>query len=96
MFRAKVSDFGPANLASQSRTAGAGAIIYTPPEMFPQEDILVAPPEQTVKVDVYSYGIVLLEVVCREMPVVEKRHSLFQRCESDWREMYAIIKQCTK
>ncbi len=96
MFRAKVSDFGSANLASQSRTAGAGAIIYTPPEMFPQEDILVAPPEQTVKVDVYSYGIVLLEVVCREMPVIEKRHTLLPQCKSEWKEVYAIIRQCTK
>ncbi len=96
MFRAKVSDFGSANLASQSRTAGAGAIIYTAPEMFPQEDISVAPPKQTVKVDVYSYGIVLLEVVCREMPVIEKRHALLQQCESEWKEIYAIIRQCTR
>ena len=51
-YRAKVSDFGSAILARQSTTAGAGAIIYTAPEMFPQEDLMAEPPEQTVKVDV--------------------------------------------
>ena len=95
-FRAKVSDFGSANLAKQSKTAGAGAIIYTPPEMFPQEDIMAEPPEQTVKVDVYSYGIVLLEVVSREMPVVEKRRTLLQLCESNWKKIYDIVRWCTR
>ena len=95
-FRAKVSDFGSANLAKLSKTAGAGAIIYTPPEMFPQEDIMAEPPEQTVKVDVYSYGIVLLEVVSRELPVVEKRRTLLQLCESNWKIIYDTVRWCTK
>ena len=95
-FKAKISDFGSANLAKQSRTAGAGAIIYTPPEMFPQEDIMADPPEQTVKVDVYSYGIVLLEVISREMPLIEKRCVLLQSCESKWKNMYVIIRRCTR
>ena len=95
-FRAKVSDFGSANLAKLSKTAGAGAIIYTPPEMFPQEDIMAEPPEQTVKVDVYSYGIVLLEVVSRELPVVEKRRTLLQLCESNWKIIYDTVRWCTR
>ena len=95
-FRAKVSDFGSANLARLSKTAGAGAIIYTPPEMFPQDDIMAEPPEQTVKVDVYSYGIVLLEVVSREVPVVEKRRAQLQLCESNWKKIYDIVRWCTR
>ena len=47
-YRAKVSDFGSANLMDQSKTAGAGAIVYSAPEMFPQ-DISSAPPPQTTK-----------------------------------------------
>ena len=95
-YRAKVSDFGSANLARQSTTAGAGAIIYTAPEMFPQEDFMAEQPEQTVKVDVYSFGIVMLEVVCREMPVREKRQILLQICESRWKVVYDLIQRCTK
>ena len=95
-FKAKVSDFGSANLAKQSKTAGAGAIIYTAPEMFPQEDITVDPPKQTIKVDVFSYGIVLLEVVCEELPDIEKRSVLLRSCESKWKEVYEMIIRCTK
>ena len=95
-YRAKVSDFGSANLAKLSITAGAGAIIYTAPEMFPQEDLMADPPEQTVKVDVFSFGIVMLEVVCREMPVPEKRRAFLQTCETQWRFIYDLIQQCTK
>ena len=95
-YRAKVSDFGSANLARQSITAGAGAIIYTAPEMFPQEDVMAEQPEQTVKVDVYSFGIVMLEVVCREMPVPEKRRALLRTCESRWKVIYDLVRQCTR
>lgn len=95
-FRAKVSDFGSANLLKHSKTAGAGAIIYTAPEMFPQEDLTADPPKQTVKVDIYSYGILLLEVVCKEMPAVEKRRTLLRFCESNWKSIYDLIIWCTK
>ena len=95
-YRAKVSDFGSANLARQSTTAGTGAIIYTAPEMFPQEDLMAEPPEQTVKVDVYSFGIVMLEVVCREMPVREKRRALSLTCESKWKVIFDLVRQCTR
>ena len=62
IYRAKVSDFGSANLAKQSVTAGAGAIAYSAPEMFPQGDFSSPPLPQTTKVDVFSYGVLLLEV----------------------------------
>ena len=95
-FIAKISDFGSANLIKLSRTAGAGAIIYSAPEMFPPEDITVEPPEQTVKVDVFSYGIVLLEVVNKKMPEIEKRTLLLQTCKSKWKEIFDLIIWCTK
>ena len=95
-FKAKISDFGSANLAKQSITAAAGAIIYTAPEMFPQEDITVHPPEQTVKVDVFSYGIVLLEVVSKELPSIEKRSLLLSSCRQKWDHIHDLVIWCTK
>ncbi len=95
-FRAKVSDFGSANLVKHSKTAGAGAILYTAPEMFPPQDIMSDPAEQTVKVDVYSYGIVLLEVVVGELPVIEKRAVQLKSCKLKWEQVYGIIINCTK
>ena len=95
-FKAKISDFGSANLAMQSKTAGAGAIIYTAPEMFPQEDFTADPPEQTVKVDVYSYGIVLLEVVTKEMPAIQKRSLLLRSCKQEWEQIHDLVVRCTQ
>ena len=95
-YHAKVSDFGSANLVKQAQTAGAGAIVYCAPEMFPNEDISVPPQPQTTKVDVFSYGILLLEVVSKEMPTPEKRYALLQNIQKKGDVMYALIVHCTK
>ena len=55
MWRGKVSDFGFANLARFSVTAGEGAIIYTAPEAFPQRNPNTPRVPHTVKIDVYSF-----------------------------------------
>ncbi len=81
-----MSDFGSANLAKQSVTTGAGAIVYCAPEMFPQ----------TTKVDVFSYGVLLLEVILKEMPTTDTRYSMLQRVEKRWKNMYDLIVLCTK
>ncbi len=96
IYRAKVSDFGSANLAKQSVTTGAGAIVYCAPEMFPHDDFSTPPLPQTTKVDVFSYGVLLLEVILKEMPTTDTRYSMLQRAEKQWRKMYDLIVLCTK
>ena len=97
-YRAKVSDFGSANLVKNSMTAAAGAIIYSAPEMFPSEGIAARrqPPKQTPKVDVYSYGILLLEVIAKEMPSQDTSYALLQKVKGQWNTMYELIVHCTK
>ena len=95
-YQAKVSDFGSANLAKQAKTAGAGAIVYCAPEMFPNEDISVPPQPQTTKVDVFSYGILMLEVIVKEMPIPSTRYAMLQQVKGKWTLMYELIVQCTK
>ena len=92
-YQAKVSDFGSANLVKQATTAGAGAIVYCAPEMFPNEDISVPPQPQTTKVDVFSYGILMLEVIVKEMPTPSTRYTMLQQVKGKWHE---LIVQCTK
>ena len=95
-YQAKVSDFGSANLVKQASTTAAGAIVYCAPEMFPIEDITVPPEPQTAKVDVFSYGILLLEVICKQMPTRETRYSMLQRVSRRWKPMHELIVHCTK
>ena len=71
MWRAKLSDFGSANFLKRSLTLGTGAIVYTAPEMFPREDPSAPVPRHTTKCDVFSYGIVLVEVITKTMPSLE-------------------------
>ncbi|GAB4835160.1 hypothetical protein Ancab_000068 [Ancistrocladus abbreviatus] len=58
---ARISDFGLAKLLmlnqSQTHTAIRGTKGYVAPEWFKNKPV-------TVKVDVYSYGVLLLEIVC--------------------------------
>ena len=86
---AKVSDFGSANMVKQSSTVGAGALIYSAPEMFPS---ITSPQKQTSKVDVYSYGILLLEVIARRMPSVENFRTMLEEVAL-WK---TFIEQCTE
>ncbi len=80
----------------QSKTAGAGAIVYSAPEMFPHDDFSTPPPPQTTKVDVFSYGVLLLEVILKEIPSINKRHSMLQQVKKQWEEMYDLIFLFTK
>ena len=95
-WRAKLSDFGSANFLKRSLTLGVGAIVYTAPEMFPRDDPTAPMPLPTVKCDVFSYGIVLVEVITKTMPTPENRHQLFWEVETKWQIMHDLTLQCTK
>ena len=96
MWRAKLSDFGSANLLKRATTLGVGAIVYTAPEMFPHEGPMAPMPRPTVKCDVFSYGIVLLEVITKTMPTTENRHQLYCEAKEKWRMVYDLVAQCTQ
>ena len=93
-WRAKLSDFGSANFARHAKTLGVGAIVYTAPEMFPRDGPLSAMPRPTTKCDVFSYGIILVEVITKKMPTSDNRHRLFSDVKERWRLMYDLIAQC--
>lgn len=97
-WKAKLSDFGSANLVRLSKTLGEGALIYTAPETFPHAhmDLDVTPPPQTTKIDVYSYGILLCEVITSQLPDPTQYRSMLQQVQSQWPLMHRLILACTK
>ena len=96
VWRAKLSDFGSANLARHCKTAGAGALIYSAPETFPPRNPYDPLPKQTAKIDVFSYGYLLAESIAKEMPSPEKRAAMLSRIKQNWAPMHDIITACTE
>ncbi|KAJ7381874.1 hypothetical protein OS493_038561 [Desmophyllum pertusum] len=60
-WRGKVSDYGTANFMQQTMTVAPGAMIYSAPDALTSRN-------QTVKIDVYSFGVLLCEMCIRELP----------------------------
>ena len=90
-WRAKLSDFGSANLSHLATTPAEGAAVYSAPEVSTDNRS-----RQTVKIDVYSFGVLMCEVcLCRFPP--ERRH--FPSMLSDVRRttpnMFPFAHDCT-
>ncbi len=84
---AKVSDYGSANLLSRLTTANPGSAVYSAPEAeFPSR--------QSAKMDVYSYGVLLLEIATRRFPDPGTRHDLIPTVTHP--QMAALIPQCVR
>ena len=85
VWKAKLSDFGSTNFVSKMATAGPGNPLYAAPEAF-------NPYQQTPKMDVFSFGVVLIEAFTREMPSVEDREQLIT--EIAWVPIVPLIRHC--
>ena len=80
-YTAKVSDLGSANLAK---------------EMFPSADPDSPRKKHTVKVDTFSYGILLCEVIIRKLPDPDRRREMLSEAGGKWRDMHKLIMNCIK
>ena len=78
MWLAKVSDLGSANLAKDAFTKNEGAIIYCAPEAFTDKGNTHSETLLTSKMDIYSYGIMLCEVINRTLPNQDELQFLLQ------------------
>ncbi len=96
VWKAKLSDFGSANLAKNCNTTAPGAIVYAAPETFPPSNLDDLLPKQTTKIDVYSYGYLLAEAIAKEMPSPENRRAMLLRIKSEWEQVYDIIAACVE
>ena len=90
-WKAKVSDYGSVNLLRELRTVGPGSPVYAAPEAS-------IPAEQSPKMDIFSFGVLLVEVLTDEFPAEDARQrlldsinnagflDLIRRCLSEERE----------
>ena len=96
-WKAKVGDFGSANLVRMATTFGEGAIVYTAPEAFPRPPKSTgsqSQPPQTPKMDVYSYGVLLCEVVMSQFPELDQFEALVAVVSGRWPAMHSLITSC--
>ena len=76
-WRAKLSDFGSANVAPKAFTQGMGTLVYSAPESIP--DILGTKKQQlTTKMDVFSYGVLLCEVLTSSFPDADQFQTMLR------------------
>ena len=88
-WRGKLSDFGSANLVQYASTPGPGAAMCTAPEVFKGE-------QQTTKMDVFSFGKLLCEVLSNRLPDPGAFPSMLQSMAKDWPQMYQLISLCVQ
>lgn len=98
-WRAKLSGFGSDSLAKFADMLGEGAIFYSAPETFPPgyPGSNALPPPQTTKIEVFSYGILLCEVITNKLlPDPQGYRGMLHQVQRQWPFMHTLILSCTK
>ena len=84
-WRAKLSDYGTVNLVRQLETVNPGSPVYAAPEAN-------NPSLQSPKMDIYSFGALMLEMLTGQLPTPEDRPTLLLRIHHD--QLLDLIQQC--
>ena len=87
---AKLSDLGSAQFVNLAITVAPGCPLYAAPEVRQKESAHL----QTVKIDVYSFGVLLIEMLTREMPSISIE-ALVRSVQSRWPCFVPLITRCT-
>ena len=87
-WRAKLSDYGSANFLRQLSTVAPGSSVYAAPESL-------NPSQQSPKMDTFSFGVLVLEMMSRQFPDVQRSEPLLQSLTSRAPDMVRLISECT-
>ena len=87
-WKAKLSDYGSANILHQINTVAPGSPAYAAPEAC-------SPDLHSPAMDVYSFGILFVEMVTHRMPSTVLFERVEQIEEVQWPPVKALVNQCT-
>ena len=84
-WKAKVSDYGSVNVLQQLQTVGPGSPVYAAPEAS-------TPALQSPKMDIFSFGILLVEMLTDQFPEIDNRQHLV--ASIDHSSFNRLVRQC--
>ena len=84
-WRAKVTDYGSVNIVHQLNTENPGGPAYAAPES-------INPRLQSPKMDIYSFGALVLEMLTGHLPSPEDRPELL--CQVHHEQLLRLIRRC--
>ena len=87
---AKLSDLGSAQFANIAQTLAPGCVLYAAPEVQQRDSAR----HQTVKMDVFSFGVLLIEILTREVPT-STIAELISTIRPLWPGFVPLIQHCT-
>lgn len=88
-YRAKLTDFGSANLVSHATTPAPGAPVYTAPEALTE-----VRKAQSSSIDVYSFGVLMTEVLTGTFPDPAELQSMLQQVQLDAPKAHHLVLRC--
>ena len=86
-WRAKVTDYGSVHFQQQLKTYNPGSPVYSAPEAS-------RPDLQSPKMDIFSFGVLLVEMCTAQFPEVSARERLIASIRD--REWVGLIRRCTR
>ncbi len=84
-WKAKITDYGSVNLVRQLHTENPGSPAYSAPEAG-------TPSQQTTKMDIYSFGVLMLEMLTCQLLAPEIRSSLFRQVHHE--HLLCLLQRC--
>ena len=84
-WRAKLTDYGSVNVVRQLRTENPGSPAYAAPEAS-------NPRLQSPKMDIYSFGALILEMLTGQLPAPDQRPGLL--CQVHHEQLLRLIRRC--
>ena len=84
-WRAKLTDYGSVNVVRQLRTENPGSPAYAAPEAS-------NPHLQSTKMDIYSFGALILEMLTGRLPTPEDRPGMIRKVQHE--QLLRLVRKC--